>query len=598
MTENDAPELKSEKKSRIDVFKKPGAARAVASSSWTILMAIIGAIMIFVFYIYAGNEYGEGGLSYYTVTGAIFALATAISAGSGGAFIKLAKEGYTENEERGKHLAVQMAKINLIIGLISNVALFVIAFLVMSDHLLFIMMFGAATAILISFMRDIFTNMFSIMNRFDMASIIGGLFGVVVFVYGFTLISFGFPAQWLAFGILVMVLIMLGISVFFYHRIKKQAGLGFKDLFLPSKKYPVERSFTIRYLKYGSLTTISNLVVFGIFSHIVLLMTFLTYNAWGSALSVPNEIAVLKMTTLLSLIDAFVFIEVAIIMFSGPLNVEIAEACVKKDQECIESSVNAIGRVAIILTIPFSVAMMVLAQPLLLLLAQGSVSDGGGVTQDLLFQGWVTFAITALGQAFYGLACIFGAALIGAGEAKKSALGFGIGALLLLFITPAFIFLFGALDNVLPAFGSSPYSLIGTGVAFLVSGIFVLPYLARATRKHLNIKYDLRIKRLIVCMLILGLFLFFAPYDAYALFLQNTLFTFLPLGILNIVSLLTFVLLAGLLCIISYCFFGVLGKGDGKLLQDTFDSFNLSWLARVLRKIGRFFYNLNPLNQK
>lgn len=597
MIEDDAPEGSGPKKSRIDVFKEPGASRAVASASWTMMMAIIGAIMLFVYQIYAGNVYGEeGGLSFWSVTGSIFAIATLISTGAGGAFLKFAKEGYTIDKEKGRSLAVQMAKVNLLIGLISNIALFALAFVVISDPVLFIMMIGAATAIMFSFCRDILMNMFSIMNRFDMASVVGGLYGVVVFVYGFFIIFLGLPAEWLAFGTTIMLIVMLSISIFFYNRIKHEVGLGFKDLFLPSKKYPIEGTFAKKYLRYGALTSISNLVIFGIFSHIVLLMTFFCYNTWGTSLGLTAQITTLKMTQLLTLIDSFVFIEVAIILFSGPVNVEIAEAYCKDDHTCIETSLNAVGKVGLMLSMPISVAMMILAQPLLLLLAEGSVSSGGAVTQDLLFQGWVTLAITGFGQAFYGLACLYGAALIGSGAAKRSAIGFGIGGLLLFVTTPIFILLFGWLDDFFPVFGTNTYSLIGTGVAFLISGIFVLPYLARAARKHLNVKYDLRLKRLTVCMLLLTLFLFLAPVDPYAALLQS----FIPLDFitLRILSLITWILLAFVLCIVCYCFFGVAGKGDGKLLQDTFNSFSLGWLARWLRAMGRFFYKLNPLNPK
>ena len=265
----------------------------------------------------------------------------------------------------------------------------------------------------------------------------------------------------------------------------------------------------------------------------------------------------------------------------------------------MESSINAVGKIGLVIAIPISLAMMVLARPLLLVLAQGSVSTGDPpiVTEALLFQGWATMALTALGQAFYGLACIYGAALIGSGAAKRSAIGFGIAAIILFIATPAFIFLFGMLGGVLPLFGTNTYSLIGAGLSFLISGIFVLPYLARATRRHLHITYDLRIKRLLVCMTILGFFLIFAPVNPYAQFLQSFLPS-LSVEILQILSLLTFILLGGLLCIILYCFFGVFGKGDGKIIQDTFNSFNLGWLARFLRKIGRFFYKLNPFNPK
>ncbi|MFX1297464.1 MAG: hypothetical protein ACFFD2_21760, partial [Promethearchaeota archaeon] len=282
MAEAQSPEIIPKKKSRTDVFNEPGSSRAVASASWTILMAIIGAIMLFIYQIYIGFIYGKGGLSYISVTGAIFSLATIISVGSGGAFIKLAKEGYTINEEKGRYRAVQMAKTNFMIGIISNIALFILAFSVLSDPVLFIMMIGAASAILVSFLRDIFMNMFAIMNRFDMASVVGGLYGVIVFIYGFGIILLNLPPQALAFGILFMILIMLGISMYFFNRIKQKAGISFKDILLPSKKYPFDKSFAKKYLSYGVLTTLSNLVVFGVFSHIVLLMTFLCYN-WAGA---------------------------------------------------------------------------------------------------------------------------------------------------------------------------------------------------------------------------------------------------------------------------------------------------------------------------
>ncbi|MHA1266641.1 MAG: hypothetical protein ACTSRS_15505 [Candidatus Helarchaeota archaeon] len=583
------------KQSRIDVFKKPGASRAVASASWTMLMAIIGAIMLFVYQIYAGNVYGEeGGLSYWSVTGAIFALSTLISTGAGSAFLKIAKEGYTLDYQKGKHYAVQMAKINLLIGLISNIALFVLAFVVITDTVLFIMMIGAASAIMLVFSRDILMNMLGVVNRFDMASVVGGLYGVVVFGYGFIIIVLGLPPQWLAFGLTFMLLVMVSISIFFYNRIKSETGLSFKDLFLPSKKYPITRAFAKRYLKYGALTSVSNLVVFGIYSHIVLLMAFLCYNTWGPMLGLTTEITTLNMTQLLTLIDSFVFIEVALILFSGPVNVEIAEAYCKKDYACIESSINAVGKVGLMLALPISVAMMILARPLLLILAAGSVSTGGAVTEALLFQGWVTFAITGFGQAFYGLACLFGAALIGAGEAKQSAIGFGVGAILLFVTTPAFIFLFGFLGNLFPIGGVSTYSLIGTGLAFLVGGLFVLPFLARVSRRKLNIRYDFRLKRMLISMLLFAIFLVLAPIDLYATLLQGLI----PLSfdLLQILSLITWVFFGFIFCIICYCFFGVAGKGDGQLLQDIFNSFGIGWLARWLRALGRFFYNLNPLN--
>ncbi|NVM00781.1 MAG: hypothetical protein HWN67_00475 [Candidatus Helarchaeota archaeon] len=599
MTEAPSHEIKSEKKSRIDVFKESGASRAVASSSWTILMAVLGAIMLFIYQIIAGNVYTEGELNYYGLTSMFFSFAVIFSLGASGAFIKLAKESFVLDEEKGKHRAIQMAKINFILGFSINIVMFILAFLSISDIGLFIMLLGAASAVLIAFLRDIFTNLLGVMNRFDLGAIIGGLFGVVVCIFGFVIIIFNIAPEYLAFVPATMLVIMLIISIVFYNKIKPE-GLGFKDLFFPSKKYPLNKEFTNEYLKYGALTTISNLVVYGFFSHIVLLMTFICYYFWGGALGLGGLITWEKMTQLLILIDSFVFIEVAVILFSGPVNVEIAEACVKEDYECIENSLNAVGRVGMVIAMPLSVTMLVLARRLLLLFMAGSVSFSifglTVVTEDLLFQGWVTTAVTGFGQSFYGLACIYGAGLIGAGRAKQSAIAFGIGGILLFIMTPIFIFIFGAIDNLFPIWGTYNYSLVGAGFAFLISGIFVLPYLAIYAKKHFKINFDLRIKRIIICMVILGLYLFLAPIEPFAYFLNSILLIGLGLG--QFISFLTFLIAGLFFLIIIYCFFGVFGRGDGKILQDTFDSFNQGWIARFLRKMGRFFYKLNPKNPK
>ncbi len=597
MMEAPSDEVREQKKSRTDVFKEAGASRAVASSSWTILMATVGAVMLFLYQIVAGNVYTEGELNFYGLTSMFFSFAVVFSLGSSGAFIKLAKECFVIDEDKGKHRAIQMAKINFMIGFSINIILFILAFLTMSDTALFIMILGAASAVLIGFLRDIFTNLLGVMNRFDLGSIIGGLFGVVVCVFGFSIIIFNIPPEFMAFVPAIMLVLMMVLSIVFYNKIKP-AGLGFKALFFPSKKYPLEKEFIIEYFKYGGLTTVSNLVVYGFFSQIVLLMTFICYYFYGDALGLGGFFTWKVMTQLLLLIDSFVFIEVAVILFSGPVNVEIAEACVKNDHECIENSINAVGKIGLVISMPISVMMMILSRRIVVLFMAGSVSIGNFpiISEDLLFQTWVTMAITGFGQSFYGLACIYSAALIGAGRAKVSAIAFGIGTMLLFITTPVFIFFFGAIDHVFPMYGTYTYSLIGTGCAFLTCGLFVLPYLALYTRKYFKINFDLRIKRLLVCMIILGIYFLLAPIESFAYFLNSII----PLGVglYQFISFFIFVLLGVPLLIILFSFFGVFGRGDGKILQDTFDSFNMGWMARIIRKVGRFFYKLNPLNPK
>ena len=597
MNDENTTEVEYEKgKSRTDVFKEAGSSRVVASASWTILMAIVGAIMLFIYQVYAGNAYGEtGGLSYFSISGAILTLAIAISIGGGQAFIKFAKEKYTvDGIEKGKDIIVQMSKINMILGIIISIIMFIIAFINISDPIFFIILLGAASGIFISFLRDILVNMFGILNRFDMSAVIGGLYGVIVCIFGFMVIFLNIPAEFLAFIPTIMISLMMIIAIYFYKQIKT---VGFKDLFFAFKKYPIKKKFARKYLIYSIECAISNLVVFGIFSHIVLLMTFLSYNYWGHLLDF--SVSVLNMTQILTLVDSFVFIEVAIIFFSGPLNVEVSEAYAKNDHDTMEKSINAVGRVGLIVALPISLAMVILAPDLILFFARGSVSVGSpAVLSDSLFlQTWMTLAITSFGQAFYGLACIYGSALIGSGKAKQAALGFGLAALILLITTPIFIFLLGSIDNFLPIFGVNTYSLIGTGISFLLSGLFILPYLAYKTKKLLTIKYDLRIKQMIICLMIFGVFLFFAPIEFNALLLQSLL-PFIGFEILQLLSLILFLFIGILLIFITFCFFGVVGSGDGKLIKDTLDSFKLGWIANIFIKIGKFFYRLNPLNKK
>ncbi|MHA1309798.1 MAG: hypothetical protein ACTSQO_02620 [Candidatus Helarchaeota archaeon] len=585
-----------QKSKRTDVFKKSGSSRVIASASWTILMAVIGAIMLFIYQVIAGNYYGEsGGLSYFSVTAAILAISTAISIGTGQAFIKIGKERYTiDGIEKGNIKIIQMSKINMLFGLIITGVVLIISVFNFTDPVFFIILIGASSGILITYIKDILGNMLGTLNRFDMLAIVGGIYGVIVCIFGFLIISLNLPPQFLAFIPTIMIIIMLALSIFFYNKIKT---VSFKDLFFSLKKFPIEKRFAKHYIIYGIECTISNLVVFGIFSHIVLIMTFICYNYWGTFLGITT--GVLNMTQILTLIDSFVFIEVALIFFSDPLNVEVSEAYAKKDYITMEKSINAVGRIGIIIALPISLAMTIMAPQLIKMFALGSVSKGSPPILDpsLFFQAWLTLSITSFGQAFYGLACIFGAALIGAGKAKKAAMGFGISAVLLFLSTPALIFLVGIIDDYFPIFGVSTYSLIGTGFAFLLSGIFVLPYLARATKTALKIKYDLRVKRLIPCLIILAIYLILIPIDSGASFLLNY-FPTLGFDLLKLILLTIFLLIGTLISGISLCFFGVIGKGDGNILRDTFASFKMGILAKIIIKIGKFIYYLNPMNPK
>jgi len=588
----------SEDKKRTDVFKEAGSSRVVASGSWTIMMAIIGAILLFVYTVVGGNYYGDSGaLSYFSLTAAFIAIAAAPSAGFAHAFIKESKQAHTRSPEEGKKRSIQMSRINIIIGIGMSLIFLVgtIVFIAI-DPVLFIILMGTTLTILIIYARDILADMMSAFNRFDMAAIIGGLYGVIVAVAGFVIIFFGIPPQALVFIPALMFLVMFIISLGFYNKIKT---CSVKELLISSKECKLEPEYTKKYTNYGILTTISNLPTFGIFAHISLIMVYFTYSFIPMIFLGPG-ISVLNMTQLITLIDAFVFIEVAIFLFAGPLNVEIAEAHEKNDHETIEESVNAMGKIAFVLALPIAAAMAIFAPYLMRFFAFGSISQAGIIDNNLFVQGWMTFSLFSFGQTFYGLGTVFGAVLIGIGMAKKSALAYGIAAILILICTPLGILLFYGFSIFFPILTATHYSLIGAGVAQVIGGLFVLLYIIREIKKSITINWDLRIKNLMIVIALLSTFFILASLfmiPPFALLLTTTI-GILDFGTWEMLSFIIFVLIGLGLNLFMLCFFGVFGKGEGKLVQGAADSFNMHWLGVFLRRIGRTFYNLNPKNDK
>ncbi|MHA1798334.1 MAG: hypothetical protein ACTSVY_07775 [Candidatus Helarchaeota archaeon] len=218
-----------------------------------------------------------------------------------------------------------------------------------------------------------------------MSAVISGIYGVVLTVFGFLIILLRVPSYFLVFVSAIMFLIMMLLGFYLYNKIKP---FKIKELFI-SKDHPINKKFASVYSKYGVLTTVSNLATFGVLAQVSLIMVYITYLIGSTYLSMMNlgaSVSVFNMTQLITLIYAFVFIEVAVTFFSGPLNVEISEAHEKKDQKTIEESVNSMGKVGFVLALPIVTAMVITAPYLIKFFAFGSVSKGGILSPDLYVQ--------------------------------------------------------------------------------------------------------------------------------------------------------------------------------------------------------------------
>ena len=172
---------------------------------------------------------------------------------------------------------------------------------------------------------------------------------------------------------------------------------------------------------------------------------------------------------------------------------------------------------------------------------------------------------------------MFGNALIGSGHAKYSALGFGITLIATFILTPIFVFYFG---------------FIGAGLAMIITGIFVLPYILITVKKFLKVHLSFRILNSIPHLTIVFLLIFFYPLEPVLehITMQNNLGIAL-IGLLMLIGII-------LAFLIGIPFFGVMGPGDGQLMRDISQQFNIERLGNFLIKWGRFFYYLNPFHKK
>ncbi|MFX1530937.1 MAG: polysaccharide biosynthesis C-terminal domain-containing protein [Promethearchaeota archaeon] len=566
-------EKKSERKEiKIDFsrdrrfFEQEGSSRVITSGSLYMFFALINAGCIWIFIILGT---GWDGLKYFGLTTAINGIVGLIGIGISRYFIAEIKTAFVINDELGRLKAATYSKILFIIGIIISLGMIIIPFIFgffLTNQLLRECIFASGFTSILIYINFIFQIGLQIKNRYDIIAFLSIFSGIFLLIWGYIFISFNINPFWFAFHPFFNITTSFLFAFFFC----KQAPYSIKDIIQASLKTKnmkkraspeirelIEERQILLYMKnsiYSMLTNIQNSKFFEdilFFFAAIYLATYSDPDYQGFALS------------LLTVLMTYGAVKTVILYYSAPLNIEIAEACVKESYDTIEASINDSTRISSILALGFLTAMVALSGKLLFYLHRDLFMDDGSFNNEIFSMARVLFILIILGQFIYGYSTLFGNALIGSGNANSAARGFLITIIIITCLSPIFIFFFG---------------ILGIGIVMLVSAFFLLPYTIFQLKRKLKVNYKIRIYRLIPNLIILFLLLWFFPFT-------------------STISLLFGITLGATIYLMLNPFFGISIPEDLQMINDLFNTLKLKIFGDLIVYLMRNTYNFSPLNK-
>ncbi len=543
-------------------FEKEGSTRALTSGSLAMIFALLGSSCVWIFLIIATDWEG---LQYFGLTGAINGILGTFSIGFSRYFIAEIKESSVLNKELARLKAASYSKILLIIGLIIGSITISISFLT-DNYLLKICYFASGCATIFGYFVNVGWIGLEVRNRYDIIaflSIFGGIFLVII---GYLFIRFNWNPIYFAFHPFFNISTYVLLAYFFH----KHAPFSFRDILRASirsktmkKKAPEGVRDLIRkdqigfFMKNSLFSMVSNLESIGIFGNLLVYFAALYLAIFNPAF---QSIGV----SLLTILMMYGAVKTVILYYSAPLNIEISEACAKNKHHTVEGCVNNAIRISSMLALAFLLGMLALSSMILLSLHGSFFIRNGEFDQELFMLAIWLFVLISVGEFCYGYSTLFANALIGSGNGRQAAIGFGITFLIIIGVSPICIYVFG---------------ILGVGITMVISVAFLLPYMLIQLKRKLHIKYSLKILRLIPNLIIIYLFFSFASANA---------LVWLPLFLVG----------GALLYMTLNPFFGISEHQDFEIIRDLTKTLKMKPLGTVIVKILIFMYNISPFNKE
>lgn len=552
--------LNLKKKSKF--YEEEGSLRAITSGSLRLMFSLASAAFVWILTI-VGTTWD--GLKFFGLTTAIFGVVNVLNIGFSRYFSIEIKEAFTIDENLGKIKASSYSKVIMFIGIIISIVLFIMSFF-FENSLLSFSFIGASINTILAYFNTTFSLGIEIENRYDILSFVNIFSGIFFFFSTLVLLAFDFSPELVAFYPLVNI-----IPLFFYlYYFAKISPYEYRDIFfgcLTSKsmkknaneevKELIEEDQFWKFIKNSILTVITNLESSGIFRNLLLLLAALylaiiTPSTQGLSISI------------LTILLAYGAVKSVVVYYSAPLNLEIAEARVKKKKNIIEESINDSVRISSFLALGILIGIVFLSGDILKLLHIDFFLDAGSFNFALFNSTRLLFIFIITGEFAYAYSTLFGNALIGSGHPRFASIGFAVTLGIILIASPFIITLF---------------NLLGVGLLLMGSAFFVLPYLALQLRYQLQIKYHFRIFRLIPSLIIISL-----------------IFVFFPIS--NTFTLILCMLIASLVYIVLNPLFGVSLPRDIKMIRQILSTLRLKPFGRLFSCIMAKIYNFSPLNKE
>jgi len=547
-------------------FEKEGSSRAITSGSLYMFFALIYASCIWVFVILAT---GWEGLRYFGLTTALNGIVSLIGIGISRYFIAEIKSAFIINEELGRLKASTYSKLLFLIGLLIGLAMistpFIFGFF-LTNVLLRECIFASGFASILIYSIYVFQIGLEIKNRYDIIAFLSIFGGISLLISGFIFIRFNLNPFWFAFYPFFNI-ITLFLFIYFFHKL---ASYSIKDIFTasirtrnmkkrasPEIRDLIEDHQILLYLKNSAFSMITNIQNSKFFEDILFLSAAFYLAIFADPLYQGFALS------LLTVLMTYGAVKAVILYYSAPLNIEIAEACIKQSHETVEESINASTRIASVLALGFLTAMIALSGQLLFYLHRDLFMEGAIFNAQVFLMAQILFILIITGQFIYGYSTLFGNALIGSGNASLAAKGFTITLCIIIGTSPIFIFLFG---------------ILGIGIVMLVSALFLLPYILIQLKRKLDINYNFRIYRLIPNLIILFLIMIFFPFN-------------------STLSILIGIIIGATLYLFLNPFFGVSIPEDLQMINDLFNTLKLSFFGKLIVNMMKVTYNFSPLNK-
>ncbi len=547
-------------------FEHEGSSRVVTSGSLYMFFSLINASCIWIFII-LGTSWE--GLKYFGLTTAINGIVGLIGIGISRYFIAEIKAAFVINEELGQLKATTYSKLLFLIGIGLGLGMiatpFVFGFF-LTNTLLRECIFASGFSSFLIYSTFVFQIGLEIKNRYDIIAFTSIFNGIFILLFAFIFISNSLNPFWFAFYPFFNIITLI-LLIYFFKRLAPYSIYGIIKSSLRSRNMRKKASPEIReliedhqiliYMKNSLYSMITNIQNSKFFEDIL----FFIAAIYLAIFSDPSYQAL--SLSLLTVLMAYGAVKSVILYYSAPLNIEIAEACVKECHETVEESINASTRISSILALGFLTAMVALSGELLFYLHKDFFIEGTVFNWDFFVMAQILFILIITGQFLYGYSTLFGNALIGSGNAGLAAKGFTITLLIIIATSPLFIFFYG---------------ILGIGIVMLISSLFLLPYILIQLKRKLEINYNFKIYRLIPNLVILFLIMWGFPYN-------------------STISMIIGIILSAALYLFLNPFLGVSIPEDLQMINDLFNTLKLKLFGNFIVNVMKITYNFSPLNK-